>query len=229
MSVAVRDWATAPSFRLRQFEGVASQQSAENPNTFQEGTRPTAEPPTQKMRPTLVPLPTSSRSKKKANTTHKTSNTEAVSVVNSATLMHALDAKVTEASHSMPANVSSGKENSSETQRALLRKEAPHEAAISASAVEATQMSLDEAAAVIVLEPPQKLLLSRQLLREYGLEDEADVMANNGIRRECDLRFVTDQVVKELPLSTLSKAKLKELAVSGYEPGLFNVTPTCPS
>jgi hypothetical protein len=132
--------------------------------------------------------------------------------------MHELDAKDTEASHSMPANVSGGKEISSETQRALLRKEAPHKAAIPAPAaranidVKVTQISLDEAAAVIVLEPPQKLLLSRQLLQEYGLEDEADVLANNGIRREGDLRFVTDQVIKELPLSTLSKAKLKELA-----------------
>ena len=83
----------------------------------------------------------------------------------------------------MPANVYSANEKLSETQLALLRKEAPPEP-----------------------------MLSRQLLQEYGLEDESDLLANNGIRREGDLRFVTDEVIKELPLSTLSKAKLKELA-----------------
>jgi hypothetical protein len=55
-------------------------------------------------------------------------------------------------------------------------------------------------------------LLSRQLLEEYGLEDEADVLANSGIRREDDLRFVSDEFIKGLPLSILSKAKLKEFA-----------------
>ena len=55
-------------------------------------------------------------------------------------------------------------------------------------------------------------LLSRQLLEEYGLEEEADVLANSGIRREDDLRFVSDELIKGLPLSVLSKAKLKEFA-----------------
>jgi hypothetical protein len=154
-------------------------QSAEDQNTFQEGTKSTAEPSTRKIRPSLVPLPKSSRSTKKANTTHKTSNTDAVSALNSA-----LDAKhAKEARQNMPANVNSANEKSSETQLALLRKVAPPEP-----------------------------MLSRQLLQEYGLEDESDLLANNGIRREGDLRFVTDEVIKELPLSTLSKAKLKELA-----------------
>jgi hypothetical protein len=154
-------------------------QSAEDQNTFQEGTKSTAEPSTHKIRPSLVPLPKSSRSTKKTNTTHKTSNTDAVSALNSA-----LDANhAKEARHNMPANVYSANEKSSETELALLRKE----------------------------EPPEPVL-SRQLLQEYGLEDESDLLANNGIRREGDLRFVTDEVIQELPLSTLSKAKLKELA-----------------
>ena len=73
-------------------------------------------------------------------------------------------------------------------------------------------MAAREAAGVVVVKSPQKSVLSRQLLEEYGLEEEADVLTNNGIRTECDLRFVSDEVIKQLPLSIVSKAKLKELA-----------------
>ena len=73
-------------------------------------------------------------------------------------------------------------------------------------------MAAREAAGVVVVKSPQKSVLSRQLLEEYGLEEEADVLTEHGIRTEGDLRFVSDEVIKELPLSILSKAKLKELA-----------------
>jgi hypothetical protein len=52
-------------------------------------------------------------------------------------------------------------------------------------------LEASEADGVVVVESPQNSLLSRQLLQEYGLEEEADVLTNNGIRTKCDLRFVS--------------------------------------
>jgi hypothetical protein len=40
------------------------------------------------------------------------------------------------------------------------------------------------------------------------------VLADNGFKKEGDLRFLSAEVIKELPLSICSRAKLKELAKS---------------
>ena len=40
------------------------------------------------------------------------------------------------------------------------------------------------------------------------------MLADNGFKKEGDLRFLSAEVIKELPLSICSRAKLKELAKS---------------
>jgi len=69
---------------------------------------------------------------------------------------------------------------------------------------------LQNAAADVLSESPKKLPLTR-LLELYCLEDEADVLASNGIKKNRDLSFINDDVIKDLTLSTVSKAKLRKL------------------
>ena len=68
----------------------------------------------------------------------------------------------------------------------------------------------EEASAEFLSESPDKMKLTR-LLQQYGLEDEADVLANNGIKKYRDLSFIDDGVIKDLTLSPVSKAKLMKL------------------
>ncbi len=51
----------------------------------------------------------------------------------------------------------------------------------------------------------------RRLLEQYGLEDETDVLASNGIKKYRDLSFIDDDVIKDFTLSPVSKAKLRKL------------------
>ncbi len=69
---------------------------------------------------------------------------------------------------------------------------------------------LQNAAADGLSESPNQLPLTR-LLELYCLEDEADVLASNGIKKNRDLSFINDDVIKDLTLSTVSKAKLRKL------------------
>jgi hypothetical protein len=62
----------------------------------------------------------------------------------------------------------------------------------------------------VLSESPNQLPLTR-LLELYCLEDEADVLASNGIKKNRDLSFINDDVIKDLTLSTVSKAKLRKL------------------
>jgi hypothetical protein len=90
------------------------------------------------------------------------------------------------------------------------------EAGISAPEQEALPRDIEEAAvqeeapADVLCESPDKLQLTR-LLEEYGLEDEADVLASNGIKKDRDLSFIDEEVIKELTLTPVSKAKLRKL------------------
>ena len=69
---------------------------------------------------------------------------------------------------------------------------------------------LQNAAADVLSESPNKLPLTR-LLELYCLEDEAGVLASNGIKKNRDLYFINDDVIKDFSLSTVSKAKLRKL------------------
>jgi hypothetical protein len=51
----------------------------------------------------------------------------------------------------------------------------------------------------------------RRLLEQSGLEDEDDVLVSNGIKKYRDLSFIDDDVMKDLTLSPVSKAKLRKL------------------
>jgi hypothetical protein len=66
------------------------------------------------------------------------------------------------------------------------------------------------APAEVLCESPDKLQLTR-LLEQYGLEDEADVLASNGIKKDRDLSFIDEDVIKDLTLTPVSKAKLRKL------------------
>jgi hypothetical protein len=68
----------------------------------------------------------------------------------------------------------------------------------------------EEDTAEVMSESPEKLQLTR-LLQQYGLEDEADMLAGNGIKKYRDLSFIDEDVIKEMTLSIVSKAKLKKL------------------
>jgi hypothetical protein len=90
------------------------------------------------------------------------------------------------------------------------------EAGISEPGQEALPRDIDEAAvqeeapAELMCESPDKLQLTR-LLEQYGLEDEADVLASNGIKKDRDLSFIDEDVIKDLTLTPVSKAKLRKL------------------
>ena len=68
----------------------------------------------------------------------------------------------------------------------------------------------EEAPAEVLPESSDKMKL-RRLLEQFGLEDEADVLANNGIKKYRDLSFIDDGVIKDLTLAPVSKAKLMKL------------------
>jgi hypothetical protein len=74
------------------------------------------------------------------------------------------------------------------------------------------------APADVLSESHEKLQL-RRLLLQYGLEDEAHVLASNGIKKDRDLLFIDEDVIKDLELSPVSKAKLRRLvkAVAALE------------
>lgn len=50
-----------------------------------------------------------------------------------------------------------------------------------------------------------------QLLEQFGLEDEADELACNGIKSQTDLSYLDENVMKKIRFSPVSKAKLKRL------------------
>jgi hypothetical protein len=64
--------------------------------------------------------------------------------------------------------------------------------------------------AEVLSESTDKMKL-RRLLEQYGLEDETDVLASNGIKKYRDLSFIDDDVIKDFTLSPVSKAKLRKL------------------
>jgi hypothetical protein len=68
----------------------------------------------------------------------------------------------------------------------------------------------EKAPADVLSESHEKLHL-RRLLLQYGLEDEAHVLASNGIKKDRDLLFIDEDVIKDLELSPVSKAKLRRL------------------
>jgi hypothetical protein len=68
----------------------------------------------------------------------------------------------------------------------------------------------EQAPAEVLCESPDKLQLIR-LLKQYGLEDEADVLALNGVKKDRDLSFIDEDVIKDLGLTPVSKAKLRKL------------------
>jgi Ca2+-binding EF-hand superfamily protein len=51
----------------------------------------------------------------------------------------------------------------------------------------------------------------QELLEKYDLEDDADVLTKNGIKKESDLSFVNESVIKAMQLSLVSAAKLRKL------------------
>jgi Ca2+-binding EF-hand superfamily protein len=51
----------------------------------------------------------------------------------------------------------------------------------------------------------------QELLEKYDLEDDADVLAKNGIKKESDLSYVNESVIKAMQLSPVSVAKLRKL------------------
>jgi hypothetical protein len=62
----------------------------------------------------------------------------------------------------------------------------------------------------VLLHQSDNLQLTR-LLEQFGLEDEADVLACNGIKKDRNLSLIDDDVIRDLELSTASKAKLRML------------------
>jgi hypothetical protein len=58
----------------------------------------------------------------------------------------------------------------------------------------------EEAPAEVLCESPDKLQLTR-LLEQYGLEDEGDVLASNGIKKDRDLSLIDDDVIRDLQFS----------------------------
>ncbi len=68
----------------------------------------------------------------------------------------------------------------------------------------------EEAPAEVLCESPDKLQLTR-LLEQYGLEDEGDVLVSNGIKKDRDLLFIDEDVIKDLTLTPVSKVKLRKL------------------
>jgi hypothetical protein len=76
------------------------------------------------------------------------------------------------------------------------------EAGISEPEQEALPRDIEEAAvqeeapAEVLWESPDKLQLTR-LLKQYGLEDEGDVLASNGIKKVRDLSFIDEPVADE--------------------------------
>jgi len=64
---------------------------------------------------------------------------------------------------------------------------------------------------VEVLSESTERMKLRRLLEQYGLEDEDDVLASNGIKKYRDLSFIDGDVLKDLTLSPVSKAKLRKL------------------
>jgi hypothetical protein len=87
------------------------------------------------------------------------------------------------------------------------------EAGISEPEQEALPRDIEQAA--VQEEAPadvssESMQLTR-LLEQYGLEDEADVLASNGIKKDRDLSFIDEDVIKDLTLTPLSKAKLRKL------------------
>jgi hypothetical protein len=93
------------------------------------------------------------------------------------------------------------------------------QAATSESEVEALPREVEQAAIQeeartqvlsVAVVAADKLQLTR-LLEQFCLEDEADVLASNGIKKYRDLSFIDDDVINELTLTTVSKAKLRKL------------------
>jgi hypothetical protein len=50
-----------------------------------------------------------------------------------------------------------------------------------------------------------------RLLEQYALEDDADVLASNGIKKYRDLSFIDEDMIEDLTLSPVSKVKLRKL------------------
>ena len=72
----------------------------------------------------------------------------------------------------------------------------------------------DRESEVVCLNPAEVLSEStermklRRLLEQYGLEDEDDVLDNNDVKKDRDLSFIDDDVLKDLTLSPVSKGHL---------------------
>ncbi len=75
----------------------------------------------------------------------------------------------------------------------------------------------DRETEVVCLNPAEVLSEStermklRRLLEQYGLEDEDEVLDNNDVKKDRDLSFIDDDVLKDLTLSPVSKGKLRKL------------------
>ncbi len=50
-----------------------------------------------------------------------------------------------------------------------------------------------------------------ELLENYDLEDDSDVLTKNGIKKESDLSYVNESVIKALQLSPVSATNLRKL------------------
>ena len=68
----------------------------------------------------------------------------------------------------------------------------------------------EEAPSEVLPESSDKMKL-RRLLEQFGLEDEDDVLMNNVTKKYRDLSFIDDDVIKDLTLSPVSKAKFMKL------------------
>ena len=51
-----------------------------------------------------------------------------------------------------------------------------------------------------------------KVLQTFDLQDETDELARQGIKKECDLAYLDEELIKDLPLTPVSKAKLRRAA-----------------
>jgi hypothetical protein len=55
-------------------------------------------------------------------------------------------------------------------------------------------------------------LLLTEMLSKYDLEDEVDLLGQNGIKKDLDLEYLDEDLIKDMTLTPVSKAKLRRIA-----------------